>query len=151
MKRILLAFDGSDHSVRAADLSGKLSKAFGAPVDVLHVVPENEFQSPGLHSYMADYTELQQFYETRLSLLESRGARLALDGARRVEEAGGTVGSEEVVVGNVAVEITEAAKHNHSDCIVMGRRGLGEVKGLLLGSVSHKVGQLSDKTLITTE
>lgn len=150
VKRIMLAFDGSEHSLRAADLSGELSKAFGAPVDVLHVVPENEFQAPGLHSYMTDYTDLEQFYETRLALLESRGARLALEGARRVEAAGGTVDREEVVVGNVAEEITEAAKHNHSDCIVMGRRGLGEMKGLLLGSVSHKVGQLSQKTLITT-
>lgn len=151
MKRILLAVDGSDHSMRAAEFAGELSSKTRAPVEVVHVVPEDDLSAPGLHAYVSDSTDVEQFYETRLALLESRGARVVLNAARRVEDKRGTVANEEVVVGNPAREITALAKQTRSDCIVMGRRGLGDVGSLLLGSVSHRVGQLSDKTLITTE
>lgn len=151
MERILLAVDGSEHSMRAADFAGELSGASGAPVEVLYVVPRDELSAPGLHSYVTESTDMENFYETRLTLLQNSGARVTVDAARRVEEAGGTVANEDVIVGRPADEIVSHAKHTHSDCIVMGRRGLGDVRGLFLGSVSHRVGQLSDKTLITTE
>ena len=41
------------------------------------------------------------------------------------------------------------AKANAIDLIVMGRRGLGAIGGLLLGSVSHKVTQLAPCACMT--
>ena len=37
------------------------------------------------------------------------------------------------------------------DLIVVGTRGLSDLKGLLMGSVSHKLGQLSKVTCITVK
>lgn len=151
MKRVLLAVDGSEHAQRAAALAGELSHALQATIDVINVLPEDEFHSPGLHTYAEDYPQIEQYYETRLAALKQRGSNLVLAAARQVEDAGGEVGEEEVAVGDPAEEIVTMANRTQADCIIMGRRGLGKFKGLALGSVSHKVGNLTDKTLITTE
>lgn len=151
MERILLAIDGSEHAQRAAELSGELSAKLGAKVDVIHVLPDDEFHSPGLHTYVDDYSRIEQYRETRLAALKSRGSSLVVAAARQVEAAGGEVGEEEVAVGDPAEEIVTMARRTHADCIVMGRRGLGTLRGLTLGSVSNKVANLTDKTLITTE
>lgn len=151
MERILLAVDGSEHAQRAAELAGELSARMDVKVDVIHVLPDDEFHSPGLHTYTDDYAHIEQYRETRLAALKSRGSNLVVAAARKVEDGGGEVGEEEVAVGDPAEEIVTMSRRTHADCIIMGRRGLGQLKGLALGSVSNKVANLTDKTLITTE
>ncbi len=148
MERILVAVDGSEHSHRAAKLAGELSRVFGALVDVIHVVQERVVLPVGA---IHEYGRLENLYLTEREVLESVGRDVEEQSARLVREAGGKVRHEEIVVGMPAYEIVHYANEHDSDCIVMGRRGLGDMKGLFLGSVSHKVAHLSDKTLITTE
>lgn len=150
MEKLLLATDGSDHALRAADLCGELSRRSRASVDIIYVVPDHELSAPGLHHYVTESSDLEEFYDLRRAALQSSGARIVVDTARRVEEAGGSVGEEEVAIGDPADQIVEMAKRVKADCIVMGRRGHGDVGALVFGSVSHKVAQLSTKTLITT-
>lgn len=146
MKKILLAVDGSDHSMRAARMAGELSSAFDATVDILNVVPEARLAAP-----IAEYADLEHVYITQSDLLKSAGSEIVARASSEVADAGGSVGHAEVEVGSPARTIVEYAESRAADCIVMGRRGLGDIKGLLMGSVSHRVGQLSDKTLVTTE
>jgi nucleotide-binding universal stress UspA family protein len=47
----------------------------------------------------------------------------------------------DVAAGHVANAIVETAKANGIDLIVMGSRGLSDVQGMMLGSVTHKVMQ----------
>ena len=51
--------------------------------------------------------------------------------------------------GDPARVIAEHAGLHKVDLIVMGRRGLGGLEGLLLGSVSHKVAQLAPCACLT--
>lgn len=148
MKRILLAIDGSAHSERAARVAGELSAGLDVPVDVVNVVPNTASVSAGP---IEEYARIEKIAISHRELLQSLGADLVVHAASTVKESGGGIGSTEVLVGSPAHEIVHYAENHDADCIVMGRRGLGDVGGLLLGSVSHKVGHLTERTLVTTE
>lgn len=148
MEKILLAVDGSDHSMRAAAMAGELSRHFDAPVTVINVVPEARMAMP---AEIQEYAQLEHVYLTQRDLMRSAGADIVARAASKVAEAGGQVGAQDVEIGSPAPSIAARADAMGADCIVMGRRGLGDIKGLFMGSVSNRVGQLSDKTLVTTE
>jgi nucleotide-binding universal stress UspA family protein len=54
----------------------------------------------------------------------------------------------EVQIGDPAQEITQYAKVHECDEIVMGTRGLGTLRNLILGSVAYKVVHLTDKPVL---
>ena len=148
MEKILLAVDGSQHASRACEMAGKLSGALGVPVDVVHVVHDGTLATS---ASVEEYARIEKVVITQRELLESIGGRVVAEAAKRVVERGGHVDETKVLVGSPAQQIVEYAREHDADVIVMGRRGLGDVSGLLMGSVSHKVGHLTDATLVTTE
>ena len=75
-----------------------------------------------------------------------------MDNARqRAESTGVKDVTAHVVVGAPADKIIAAAEKENADMIVMGSRGLGNIAGLLVGSVSHKVSNLSKCTCVTVK
>ena len=74
-----------------------------------------------------------------------------MNAANIVREAGGDVRKTDVLIGAPAHQIVSYADDQDVDYIVMGRRGLGDLGGILMGSVAHKVGHLTPRTLVTTE
>ena len=59
--------------------------------------------------------------------------------------------SVQMVGGHAAGAIIDAAERTGADMIIMGSRGLGNLKGMLVGSVSHKVNNLSPVTCVTVK
>ena len=53
--------------------------------------------------------------------------------------------------GDPAAAIRDLAREEKPDIIVMGRRGLGDLAGLLLGSVSQKVLHLAECACLTVK
>jgi nucleotide-binding universal stress UspA family protein len=56
-----------------------------------------------------------------------------------------------VELGDPATHIVSHAANADVDLICVGRRGLGNVGGLLLGSVSHKVSHIAGQTVATVQ
>jgi nucleotide-binding universal stress UspA family protein len=69
---------------------------------------------------------------------------------KTLQEAGVTARGEvqQSVAGHVPKHIIETAKSQGSDLIIMGSRGLSNLAGLLLGSVTHNVIQLAHKPVL---
>ena len=53
--------------------------------------------------------------------------------------------------GDPAKCILAAIDEESADFVVMGSRGLSDLKGLLMGSVSHKVSHLAPCTCVTVK
>ena len=134
-KNILVAIDGSDHSKQAIPAAIEVAKKFDSEVFVLHV-SEHDRGYPVAFS----------------SESPADAAKLVLDAVATLRHAGVTASGEvhDVAVGHVARDLVETARSKSCDLIVMGSRGLSDVQGLLLGSVTHKVIQLSHVAVLVT-
>ena len=68
----------------------------------------------------------------------------ALQSARAAFDAAGLSYQYRISIGNTAEAIAQYALDQQADQIVMGRKGLGGLQSLLLGTVVKKVLQLAD-------
>ena len=142
-KRMLVPVDGSEHSQKALEFACELARGMGYTLHLIHVaesLPHDRVLVLGgahvtIHASRED--------------LEKAGHEV-LDASRRLAEEHGVKAPEsEVVAGDPAARIVEAAARQEADMVVMGSRGLSDLKGLVLGSVSHKVNHLAPCTCIT--
>jgi nucleotide-binding universal stress UspA family protein len=127
--RILVPVDGSEASARAARLGRDLASGLGVPLVLLYVY------TPG-HGQAAGAAQLSR------EEVQAASARVSRDAFASVEAAlGAPVPEEErkVTWGEPADEIIGFARHDGPVLVVMGRRGLGAMASLLLGSVSKAV------------
>ena len=134
MLKLLLCIDGSECSLRAVDYIIKTTERYKEmpQLYLLNVQPP----LPGDVTMFIRHDQVQQFHaeEGQKALA---GARAKLDAAKRTYEFA-------VEVGSAAETIVRFAHERHCDQICIGTRGLGQISGILLGSVTTKVVHLSD-------
>lgn len=126
--KILLATDGSKDAELAAKAAVDLSKRTGAELHVVHAwrpLPHYAYPSLVPEGYQPPYEE---------------GARKILEAqVGRIEEAGISVAEAHLVTGRPADAILDLGDQLGAGLIVVGSRGLGPVKRLLVGSVSESI------------
>lgn len=125
IKKILVAFDGSEPSLRAFDIATELAFCFHAKLLLLSVVrPPEPATSLELGAVLDDAKE---HYAKEFDALRDRTNPRAIDFTTRVE------------VGHPAEHIVALAENEGCDLIVLGRRGRTAVGRFLLGSTSERV------------
>lgn len=129
LMKILLAVDGSDISTRAAEYVVRLAASLQQPPQVLLVNVD-----PPLGSQLAAQLGVEV-----VAMHHAENSRRAMQPAHEVLSRARLKVDEEAHVGPIAATIIDQAKQHGVDVIVMGSRGAGALKGLLLGSVSSRV------------
>jgi nucleotide-binding universal stress UspA family protein len=121
-ERILVAVDESEHSTKALDMAWELASRFESEVLVLHAREQLPTRGGVVEAHVGE-------------------APIAEDRAGELKERGVNARGQEIKAfhGHVGSRIVDAAADFGADVIVMGSRGLSDVAGMLLGSVSHKV------------
>jgi len=125
--KILVPTDFSEHAERSYEQAIELAKLFKARIELLHVYDIPDFSS------VYEITFPDRFEsgirEAALAKLESLKQRATEEGIEI---------SAHIAFGAPERVITERAKEHDVDLIVIGTRGLGPVKHLLLGSVAER-------------
>lgn len=131
MRKILVAFDGSEHSKRALRHVIDLIADNTRPVEV-HVL--NVQYEPVIYGGYVSTGMLGEFNDGMLAM-----AKGVLKEAEGILQPTGIAYETHTALGNVADQVNETVKRLGCDTVVMGTRGLGSFSGLLLGSVANRV------------
>lgn len=158
-KKILVSTDGSENAKRANETAARLAGICDAQLVILHVAPSymsmEEVESSPMAGDLPQEVrdEMKSIHETVSGLeftafgpipapqsaIEFFG-NTVLEQAEAIAQASGCHNvSCALAYGHAAERIVEQAEHSKADLIVIGSRGLSDVGGLLMGSVSHKV------------
>jgi nucleotide-binding universal stress UspA family protein len=140
VKRIVVAVDGSVHSEKALDYAIRLAKAFGAEVQIVHAIRHVDITKTIVSQTFSSKAALtaDELYEG----LEREATRWMEKFERRARSAGVAQVTRRILaeVGKSEVQmIAEHADGVKADMIVVGSRGLGTFKRIVLGSVASGV------------
>lgn len=131
-KKILLPLDGSERAVKALNHAVELAQKLGSKITVMYVVPS----LPAYVNTAVD--QLGHAQQTIINELTRHGREMLEEVVSSVSDKGVEIDTF-TILGQPADEILEKAKLENYDLIIMGSRGLGEIKGYLMGSVSNRV------------
>ena len=132
-EKILVSYDGSDHARNALDTAIGMSKTFGSELYVSHTP---QVDTPPI--VVGAFVDVLQVPPTA-DQIRKAGQHICDEARAIAEEAGAGIRDCYVGSGNPATSTLTTADKVGADLIVMGRRGLGSIKALALGSVSQAV------------
>lgn len=145
---ILVAVDGSEHAQRAIQWAVDLAQCHDAPLSLVHVMRWTG--SNRVPRELEEFERIEHVRITERDLLESAAAKI-LDAAKAAATDAG-VGEVATFLrnGDPASEIIGVADEVGADLVVMGSRGLSDLPGLVLGSVSHRVVHAAEGRAVLT-
>jgi nucleotide-binding universal stress UspA family protein len=131
----MVATDGSSGANRAVDVAADLAKAIAGDLLIV-TVAGNISGEEARQLARAERSSIGDALEAMTAqILRASEVRARDHGVSRIELR--------TSWGDVAQSLIEIAADSSVDMIVLGRRGRGQLAGLLLGSVSQKVVSLA--------
>lgn len=127
ISKILVAIDGSDESMDAADQAISISKEYNAELYALHVI-RADVDLFGPHETSEFMTNMRNEGEKYLNKVKLKA-----------NEKNIQIKTEFVSSMNISGGILDYAEENNFDLIVIGTKGRSGFKRLLLGSVASHV------------
>lgn len=142
-KNIVVAVDGSDHATRAVQVACDLAKHYDSQLHLVH--------TPQLETIA--YAVGPSAVEVKPSdaqILEA-GKKVMNTATETASDMGIPPASTIIGNGTPSQEAVKATKDVGADLIVVGRRGLGGIGSMLLGSTSLRIAHDADCAVLTVK
>lgn len=135
--KILVAFDGSEPSMRALDLAAKTAAIFKGELVILTVVPKTPF--PILAEEGSTSFRAREYEEYQRKMFESYKNSMERAKSEIIQKYPDLKYESVLIEGRPSSIIVEEAENREVNLIIIGSRGLGGITGWILGSTSRKV------------
>lgn len=153
---ILVPVDGSEYSEKALKIACQLAASAHAVIYILNVPEMPPATDPlgiatGATSLDISQIEVERAGHDLLNQIKN-AEQAGHNVIERIQSAIGLTDVEMktiVRMGSPAKVIVEEAFELGVEAIVMGSRGMSDIKSLIVGSISHKVMHTADCTVIT--
>ena len=122
-QRILLPTDGSEDAIRATEAASDLARRSGAELHVVHVWHD-------VRGFAHDFVKRE---------LRRQGQDILDEQVEKIRAAGGEVTKAYLRRGRTSNEVIALCKEIDADLLVVGSRGLGTVRRILMGSQSEEI------------
>ena len=129
-RKIVVAYDGSPNSKKALQFGGEIAKELGADLTLVSVI-DDDFSVFGGEFDVREFEQMQQ-------AREDFGKKALADGTAQADKLGLKV-TTALLIGNPAEELIQYGQRENVYLIVVGSRGLGGFKSLVLGSVTQNI------------
>lgn len=130
MKKVLVAYDGTDQAKRALEVAAEMAIATGATIAVVSVVPVHPGRTP-----------IDPWDDRAVHVEEA-------EEGRRILAERGLVAEVLIASGPTAPTIERVAEDGGFDAIVVGSRPAGSLTRFLQGSVSEHVATHAATTVV---
>lgn len=134
-QKILLATDGSEDSMKAADYALQLAKVSNAEVEIVYVSPIIR----GVYPYGMAGSAVNPEYIVEWEKHNAEESKKIIEQTAHNFDESGIKYTSKILNGDPADEICNEAEQEKIETIIMGCRGQGAVSRFLFGSVSSKV------------
>jgi nucleotide-binding universal stress UspA family protein len=122
-ERILLPTDGSGDAVRATEAASDLARRCGAELHVVHVWHD-------VRGFAHDFVKRE---------LRRQGQEILDEQVEKIRASGGEVTKAYLRRGRTSNEVIALCKEIDAGLLVVGSRGLGTVRRILMGSQSEEI------------
>jgi nucleotide-binding universal stress UspA family protein len=146
-KTLLVPVDGSVHAEKALAVAAELARSGGGTLHLLNVA---EATPDNIGILVGGSTEpMSEAEREKLAEGVRKAGEKVIDKARAAVDLAGLEVKALVRQGKAGERIIEAAEEVGADAIVMGSRGMSDLKGMVVGSVSHRVSHTAGCSVIT--
>jgi nucleotide-binding universal stress UspA family protein len=133
-KTILVPLDGSRYSKKALQRAIEIAHAFDSKIILVYVAEKSSINLLDRKEYMG---MLRKFGKKTLDNGNKLLTKNRIPGKSLLKEG-----------RSIVSEIERIVKSEKCDLVIVGNKGLGKVTGFLLGSVSNKLAQNSNCSLL---
>jgi nucleotide-binding universal stress UspA family protein len=148
INRILVATDASAASNRALKMAVQFAGQHNAELLIVHVIRDMQIPFEIKEIPELEFNKFEAFSDAREEVMRKIAETILRSAKEKAEKTGAGKVRTAIGTGDPATSILGFAKRRKVDMIVVGTRGLGKLKGTILGSVSRKIANNAETTCL---